>query len=135
MFSSCSANGQVSMAGLRVFRWGLLVKSAFFFIKWKMSCEQVHRATGEAVLQFGRLRSLPCCLLQSDCSGTGQISDRKRQSGICRVPIHVLPGQQNLMGLVPGGLGRLLGSWLWRAEGVICETGRVEAWLFTVKKG
>lgn len=83
MFLSCSANGQVSMAELRVFQWGLLVKSAFFLIKWKMSSEQVHRAIGEAELQFCRLRSLPRNLLQPNCSGTGQNSDRKTLSGMC----------------------------------------------------
>lgn len=75
------------MVKLRVFQWGLLVKSAFIFIKWKMSSEQAHRVTGEAALQFGQLRSLPCNLLQSNCSATGQNSDRKRQSGIRCVQI------------------------------------------------
>lgn len=45
-----------------------------------------------------------------------------------------MPGQQNLMCLVPGDPGRLAGSWIWGAEDVICEMGRVEAWLFAVKK-
>lgn len=59
MFPSCSAKEQVSIAALRVFQLGLLVKSVLFLIKWEMSSEWLHRAAGEAVLQLGQLRSSP----------------------------------------------------------------------------
>lgn len=72
MFPSCSAKEQVSIAELRAFRWGLLVKSVFFVIKWKMSSEQVHRAAGEAVLQLGQLRSLPAISSGLIAAGQGK---------------------------------------------------------------
>lgn len=133
MFLSCSANGQVSMAELRVFQWGLLVKSGFFLIKWKMSSEQVHRATGEAELQFCRLRSLLRNLLQPNCRGMGQILMGKTLSRAADTNWRVMPRQQSFACLVPEGPGRLWRSRLWGAENVICETGGLEAWLFVVR--
>lgn len=47
----------------------------------------------------------------------------------------VLPGEQKLICLMPGGAGRLLGSWFWRTEDGSCETGGEEAWLSCSEEG
>lgn len=111
MFPSCSAKEQVSIAELRAFRWGLLVESVFFVIKWKMSSEQVHRAAGEAVLQLGQLRSLPAISSGLIAVGQGKtLIGRDSVIGFVRIQTgSYCPGSETLTCLASRGPSRLLG--------------------------